>query len=156
MRAIDHDHKGHTRGTPFDVVILAHDERVVRRKLLTLRHGQEVLVDLAQTVALGTGDVLVLEDGRIVEVIAADEPLYAITARDPQHLASLIWHIGNRHLPCQIEMANARILIGRDHVIKDMLEGLGAQVKEVVEPFTPVRGAYHGHSHGHGHAHSHE
>ncbi len=152
MRAIGHDHKGHNRGAPIDVVVLAHDERVLRRKLITLRHGEEVLVDLPQTVAFETGDVLVLEDGRVVEVVAGEEPLYEIAARDAQHLAELVWHIGNRHLPCQIEAGSGRLLIGRDHVIKEMLEGLGASVKEVIEPFSPVRGAYgavHDHHHGH-------
>jgi len=155
MRAIDHDHKGHHRGIPFDSVVLAHDERVLRRKLLTTAGGNEILVDLPSSTPFETGDVLVLEDGRTVEVIAGAEPLYAITAKDSQHLAQLIWHIGNRHLPCQIEMETGRILIGRDHVIKDMLEGLGASVVDVVEPFSPVRGAYGGHSHDHGHGHHH-
>ncbi|WP_404400341.1 urease accessory protein UreE [Pelagibacterium halotolerans] len=158
MRAIDHDHKGHTRGTPFDVAVLAHDERAVRRKLITLAQGDEVLVDLPQTVALETGDVLVLEDGRIVEIVAAEEELYEITARDTLHIMQLCWHIGNRHLPCQIEgeaHGPKRILIGRDHVIKDMLEGLGATVRDVIEPFSPVRGAYSGEGHGHHHERHH-
>lgn len=156
MRAIGHDHKGHARGTPIDVLVLPHDERVLRRKLVTLARGDQVLIDLPQPVALETGDVLVLEDGRIVEVIAGEEALYEITGRDSQHLAQLVWHIGNRHLPCQIEMDKGRILIGRDHVIREMLVGLGAHVRDVREPFSPVRGAYGGHSHGHHHDHDHE
>ena len=84
--------------------------------------------------------------------------LLEIRGRDPVHLASLAWHIGNRHLAAAIEAE--RILILRDHVIKSMLEGLGAVVREIVEPFNPLRGAYssgaHGHSHGgHGHSHRH-
>ena len=158
MRATGHDHKGHGCGTPIGRVVLAHDERVLRRKLLTLEGGGSVLVDLPHTVAFETGDVLVLEDGRVVEVIAGAEKLYAVSARDPQHFAELIWHIGNRHLPCQIEADKGRFLIGADHVIKDMLLGLGATIEEVSEPFSPVRGAYggNGHSHHHGaHGHHH-
>ena len=102
---------------------------------------------------LGHGDRLVLEDGRHVEVIAAEEALLEVRARDGEALMALAWHIGNRHLPAQIEWE--RILIEHDHVIKDMLLGLGASVKEVSEPFQPVRGAYHGHSHGH-HHHGHD
>lgn len=157
MRAIDHDHAGHGRGTPIDIVVLAHDERVLRRKLLTLQHGEEVLVDLPHPVAFESGDVLVLEDGRVVEVIAAEEALYAVIGRDGAHLMELCWHIGNRHLPCQIAAeggAVRRLLIGRDHVIRDMLEGLGATVTEVLEPFSPLRGAYAGDGHG-GHHHHH-
>jgi urease accessory protein len=86
-------------------------------------------------------------------VVAAEEELYEIRAHDRLHLAELCWHIGNRHLAAQIEQD--RLLILRDHVIKAMLEGLGATVKDVLEPFQPVRGAYSGHSHHHDHDHGH-
>lgn len=162
MRAVAHDHKGHSRGIPFDMAVLAHDERALRRRLVTLAGGGEVLVDLPQTVALESGDVLVLEDGRLVEVVAAEEELYEITGRDIAHLLEMCWHIGNRHLPCQIVAEDGlprRLLIGRDPVIGDMLKGLGATVRMVAAPFSPLRGAYggdgHHHHHGHGHGHSH-
>lgn len=142
-RATHHLKRQHHVGSPFDSVVLAHEQRHLRRKLLTLQHGEEVLVDLPEPVMLEHGDMLVLEDGRAVEIIAAGEDLYAVTARDALHLAELAWHIGNRHLPAQIE--EGRILIQRDHVIRGMLEGLGAQVSGVVEPFQPMRGAYHSH-----------
>lgn len=158
LRVISHNHAGQYRGAPFDAVVLAHDERHLRRKVLTLRQGEQVLVDLPEAVAFRHGDVLVLEDGRLAEIVAADEALYAVTPRDALHLAELAWHLGNRHLPAQIEAG--RIVILRDHVIKAMLEGLGATVTEIVERFQPVRGAYHGghshaHDHGHGHHHHH-
>ena len=104
-----------------------------------------MLVDLPEPVTLADGDRLVLEDGRQIEIAAAPEELYDIRARDTVHLAELAWHIGNRHLAAAIEAD--RILILRDHVIKAMLEGLGATVTDIVEPFTPVRGAYSGHGH---------
>ncbi|RUU80651.1 urease accessory protein UreE [Mesorhizobium sp. M7A.F.Ca.MR.362.00.0.0] len=136
--------------------ILAHDERHLRRRAIELADGSKVLVDLPEPVALNDGDRLVLEDGGHVEIVAAAEEVYDIRARDGVHLAELAWHIGNRHLAASIEAG--RILILRDHVIKAMLEGLGATVADVSEPFKPVRGAYSGHggpSHDHGHAHAH-
>ncbi|NJM35876.1 MAG: urease accessory protein UreE [Rhodomicrobium sp.] len=136
-----------------DLVVLHSGDRHLRRKLLTTQGGEHVLVDLAEPVQLSHGDRLVLEDGRTVEVIAAEEELMEVTPRDTLHLVELAWHLGNRHLPAQIE--TARILIGRDHVIREMLIGLGASVRDVREPFQPVRGAYHSHGGGHSHAHSH-
>lgn len=147
-RAISHAHAGHYEGTPYDHVTLAHDERHLRRKLLVLNGGDQILVDFPKAVALADGDVLKLEDGKLVEIRAADEDLYEITAKTPEHLSKLCWHIGNRHLPAQIEQH--RILIQRDHVIKNMLHGLGARVKDIAAPFTPEHGAYHA-DHGHSH-----
>ncbi|EJN06233.1 urease accessory protein UreE [Phyllobacterium sp. YR531] len=151
-RAIGHDHSGHFRGTPFDTIVLAHDERHLRRKVLTLQKGEQILVDLPEAVLFGHGDVLVLEDGGLAEIIAAEEALYEVLPRSRQHLTELAWHLGNRHLPAQLE--EGRILILKDHVIKTMLEGLGARVSEITAQFQPLRGAYHnGHDHDH---HSHE
>ena len=147
---------GSTRETAIDVVVLTHDERHLRRKLLHMAHDDVVMLDLKNPVVLENGDLLVLEGGGSVEVIAAEEPLLEIRARDMIHQMELAWHLGNRHLAAQIE--DKRILIERDHVIKAMLEGLGAVVTEISEPFQPVHGAYHGHgghSHDHGHDHGH-
>ncbi|RST87251.1 urease accessory protein UreE [Aquibium carbonis] len=152
LRVADLEPEG-SRPLPFDLVVLAHDERHLRRRVLSLMHGDKVLVDLPEPVSLDHGDVLVLDDGRRAEIIAAEEEVYDIRATNPVHLSELAWHIGNRHLAAQIEPD--RILILRDHVIRDMLEGLGAKVSEVSEPFQPVRGAYSGHGHGHGHGHDH-
>ncbi|MER9329350.1 urease accessory protein UreE [Mesorhizobium sp. M0488] len=141
---------------PSGRAVLAHDERHLRRRAIELADGSRVLVDLPEPVTLNDGDRLVLEDGGQVEIVAAPEEVYDIRARDAVHLAELAWHIGNRHLAASIEAH--RILILRDHVIKAMLEGLGATVTDVSEPFKPVRGAYSGHAdhgHDHGHAHSH-
>jgi urease accessory protein len=144
-----------TAQKPFDSAVLAHDERHLRRKVLELAGGTRVLVDFPQAVALEDHDLLVLEDGRTVEILSASEELLEVRGRDAVHLTELAWHIGNRHLPAAIEAG--RILILRDHVIKAMLEGLGATVIDTIERFQPTRGAYsgdgHGHSHGHGHHH---
>lgn len=130
--------------------VLDHDERHLRRRTIETSDGRKILVDLPETVVLAAGDSLVIEGGGTIEIAAADEPLYAVRARDPLHLIELAWHIGNRHLAAAI--ATDRILILRDHVIKAMLEGLGAEVEEIVAPFDPVRGAYSGHGHSHSHA----
>jgi urease accessory protein len=137
--------------TPIDVIILAHDQRHVRRKLLHMQHDDVVMLDLKEPVQLSHGDLLLLDTGDCVEVIAAEEPLYEITPRDGLHLVELAWHLGNRHLQAQIE--ETRILILRDHVIRDMLIGLGAAVREISEPFHPLRGAYHAAGGHHHHAH---
>ncbi|MFD2054270.1 urease accessory protein UreE [Mesorhizobium calcicola] len=138
---------------PSGRAVLAHDERHLRRRAIELADGSKVLVDLPEPVALNDGDRLVLEDGDQIEIVAAPEEVHDIRARDGVHLAELAWHIGNRHLAASIEAG--RILILRDHVIKAMLEGLGATVTDVSEPFEPVRGAYSGHGGGHGHDHGH-
>lgn len=139
-----------------ETVGLQHDERHLRRKVIALADGSRILVDLPEAVMLAGGDALLLEDGEAIGVVAAEEDLLEITAHDAVHLTQLGWHIGNRHLPAAIYAD--RILILRDHVIRAMLEGLGASVRDVTEAFNPVRGAYSGaghHDHGDGHAHEH-
>ena len=131
--------------TPFDIVVLNAEARHLRRKLITLQHGDEVLVDFERAVKLEHGDRLVLEDGREAEVIAAEEDLLEVRGRDAAHLIRLAWHIGNRHLAAQIE--DTRILIRRDRIIALMLQNLGAEVAEVRELFEPEHGAYHSHGH---------
>jgi urease accessory protein len=132
-------------GVPFDLAILLHDERRVRRRSLTLVHGDSVLVDFPEPVTLADRSSLRLEDGRFVEIIAGEEQLLEVRGKDKIHLMRLCWHLGNRHLKTQIE--DDRVLILRDHVIRDMLRGLGATVTDVSEPFHPEEGAY-SHSHG--------
>lgn len=144
LRATSAIRAADVRETAWDIVVLEASERHLRRKLLILQHGDEVLVDLPQTVKLADRDCLVLHDGRLVEVIAADEELMQVTAHDTAHLAKLAWHIGNRHLEAQIE--ERRLLIRPDHVIRKMLIQLGASVVDVREPFSPEHGAY-SHSH---------
>lgn len=159
-RAVSVLSAGKTDATsPSGRAVLPHDERHLRRRAIELADGSKVLVDLPEPVTLNDGDRLVLEDGRHIEIIAAPEEVYDIRASDAVHLTELAWHIGNRHLAAAIEPG--RILILRDHVIKAMLEGLGATVRDVSEPFKPVRGAYsgghdHGHAHSHSEAHSHD
>ena len=129
---------------PFAEISLEAQERHIRRKVIALSNGEEVLVDFERATKLEDGDCLVLEDGRLVKIAATPEDLLEVRASDSIHLARLAWHIGNRHLEAQIE--SVRILIRPDHVIAKMLQGQGATVSEVREKFSPERGAY---SHGH-------
>ncbi len=129
-----------------DAAVLTYNERFFRRKVMTTAQGERFLVDLAHTTSLDHGDAFELVDGRFIEIFAADENLLEIKG----DLTRLAWHIGNRHMPCQIEAE--RLLIQRDHVIRDMLGKLGGELKEVLEPFTPEGGAY-GHGRTHSHAH---
>src|SRR3954463_4897659 len=127
---------------PADTVVLAFDDRHRRRMAMSGTRGLEFLLDLEQAVALRGGDALVLEDGRLIEVIAAPEPLVEIRGADPQHLVRIAWHLGNRHLPTQVTARGLRIR--RDHVIEAMVRGLGAKVIEIEGPFDPEGGAYAG------------
>lgn len=155
LRALSYIRNGEDQRPSSATIRLAQDRRHLRRKRITLDSGEDVLVDLPEPVLLANGDRLVLEDGRQVEIIAEAEELYEVVPRDMLHLAELAWHLGNRHFPAQIEPE--RILIGRDHVLRAMLEGLGATVRETAAPFQPVHGAYHGHGHSHdGHHHHHD
>jgi len=157
--------KGQHRWTeaPADTVVLDFDDRHRRRMAMTGTRGLEFLLDLGNAVALRGGDALVLEDGRLIEVVAAAEPLLEIKGSDPHHLIRVAWHLGNRHLPTQIMPKGLRIR--RDHVIEAMVKGLGARVIEIEAPFDPEGGAYaapvqdhshHGHDHEHGHDHHHD
>ena len=128
-----------------DTVVLDFDDRHRRRMAMTGTRGLEFLLDLENAIALRGGDALVLDDGRLVEVIAAPEPLIEIRGSDPRHLARLAWHLGNRHLPTQIMPKGLRIR--RDHVIEAMVRGLGARVVEIEAPFDPEGGAYADTSH---------
>jgi len=132
---------------PADTVVLDFDDRHRRRMAMTGTRGLAFLLDLENAVALRGGDALVLDDGRLVEVVAAPEPLIEIRGADPQHLVRVAWHLGNRHLPTQITARGLRIR--RDHVIEAMVKGLGARVIEIEAPFDPEGGAYAGGGHAH-------
>ena len=132
---------------PADTVVLDFDDRHRRRMAMTGTRGLAFLLDLENAVALRGGDALVLDDGRLIEVVAAPEPLIEIRGADPHHLVRIAWHLGNRHLPTQIMPKGLRIR--RDHVIEAMVKGLGARVIEIEAPFDPEGGAYAGGGHAH-------
>jgi urease accessory protein len=157
---------GQWAGAPADTVVLDFDERYRRRFVMTGVSGLEFLLDLAEAAMLRGGDGLGLEDGRVVEVVAAPEPLAEIRATDALTLVRVAWHLGNRHLPT--ELLPKALRIRRDHVIEAMAEGLRARVVPLEAPFNPEGGAYaeaeasaatpqdhdhHHHDHRHGYAH---
>jgi urease accessory protein len=129
--------------TAIDAVVLDADERHRRRITLAGERGTVFLLDLPRARALRDGDGLVLDDGAIVRVAGKPEPLTEIAAASPSELAQLAWHIGNRHTDLQV--VGGRLRIRRDHVLEEMLRGLGAQLTPVEAPFDPEPGAYHGH-----------
>jgi urease accessory protein len=145
-----------------DSLTLAFDDRHRRRIRLTTDAGAALLLDLPEAALLGDGDGLRLADGGWVRVIAAPEPVIEATAAGPQALMRLAWHLGNRHTPAQL-LAD-RIRIRDDHVLADMLAGLGATIERRQAPFAPEAGAYargtghhrhrhQGHDQGHGQSH---
>jgi urease accessory protein len=150
-------------------VVLDHEERRRRRGVMSTIQGLSFHVDLPAPPMIRAGDGYRLEDGRVVEVVAAPEPLLEVRAREPLHMTRIAYHLGNRHLECEIGPRWLRIR--RDHVIAEMLTGLGAKVTEIEAPFHPEGGAYemaaahghghhdhihHGHDHGHHHDHGHD
>ena len=147
MRLAQHIETHIQTGDAADTVTLDYEARFLRRKRLVSDGGEPFLVELAETQSLIHGEGFRLDDGRIIVVMAAAEPLLAVRHRN---LARIAWHVGNRHTPCQI--TDDHILIREDKVLQAMLEGLGASVTQVTAPFTPEGGAYgHGRTHGHEH-----
>lgn len=151
LRATEVLNKGDWHDPPADRVVLDETGRHRRRYRMCGQGGLEFLLDLPEARLLRHGDGLVLDDGRIVAVEAEAEALYAVYATDKTHLLRLAWHLGNRHLAAHI--SPERILIRRDHVIKDMLIRLGATVQDIHAPFDPEGGAYDVHQHQPKHRH---
>jgi len=151
MRATSVKQASSWPGDAADSVVLDYDDRHRRRMAMTGTRGLSFLLDLPEATVLRHGDALVLEDGRLVEVLAAPEPLLEIRCADALHLARVAWHFGNRHLPTQLFPKYLRIR--RDHVIADMAVTLGARVIEIEAPFDPEGGAYQTPVHAHGHRH---
>ena len=134
---------------------LDFDARHRRRIRLTADDGEDVLLDLPETIAMADGDGLQLGDGRWLKVQAAPENLVEVRHQDAVKLTRLAWHLGNRHLPTEIR--GNLLLIRPDHVIEDMLCGFGAELQKVRAAFQPEGGAYgHGHHPHHEGHHHHE
>ncbi|WP_291295020.1 urease accessory protein UreE [Elioraea sp.] len=142
---------GEWAGEAADAVVLDHDRRHRRRIRLTTEAGEALLLDLARARHLREGDALRCDDGTIVAVHAASEPLLELAAPDAAALVRIAWHLGNRHLPTQL--LGDRIRIREDHVIAEMVRGLGGSVIALAAPFDPEGGAYAGGHHHHHHDH---
>lgn len=147
---------------------LPFDLRCKSRLLTALSSGREAMVKLPRGRILRGGDQLVAEDGTRVDVVAAAEPVAHIRAADARELARVAYHLGNRHVA--VEVGDGYLRIAADHVLEDMVLGLGAKINHLRAPFEPEGGAYgsaahgahahpthgeHGHDHGE-HAHTHQ
>jgi urease accessory protein len=130
-----------------DLVLIDYDRRHRRRILLDTEAGASVLIDFPQAVRLRDGDGLALAGGGVVSVRARPEALLEIHAHDDGDLVRIAWHLGNRHLP--VQLIGDRIRIRADHVIAEMVEGLGGHVEAIEAPFDPEAGAYAGGGHHH-------
>lgn len=143
-----------------DTITLDETDRHRRRVSMKSDTGIEFLLELEAATLLLENDILRLNDGRGIRVIAKPEALYTVRGNDPVHLLNLTWHVGNRHLATQIHTDH--FMIRHDPVIRTMLEELGATVTDITAGFNPLGGAYgDGHSHhsddhhsNHGHKHA--
>ena len=149
---------GFDPATATDRVVLDYESRHRRRIVHYGEAGTVVLLDLSEAAHLRNGDALRGEDESLILVSSAPERLVEIRARSQAELIRIAWHLGNRHLPTQLLPDALRIRA--DHVIEEMVRGLGGTVTAIEAPFDPEGGAYHGHAphshdpdHGHGHAH---
>lgn len=129
-----------------DALILPFDLRQKSRLRVTLKSGLEAAVMLERGNILRGGDLLQAENGKVIEIIAADQAVMKITAPDAQTLTRAAYHLGNRHVPLQV--GDSWLRLEQDHVLKDMLLGLGVTVVDETAPFEPEAGAYGG---GHRH-----
>ncbi|MFG1379422.1 urease accessory protein UreE [Xanthobacter autotrophicus] len=145
-----------------DEITLDHHARHRRRFALTADGGTAFLLDLDKATVLDDGDAVKLEDGRLIRIKAAPEDLVEVTTANPLRLMKVAWHLGNRHVPAEI--TESALYFVDDHVLTEMVRGLGAGVAKVTRPFRPEKGAYeaaeahggHGHDdHGHAHGEAH-
>ena len=137
--------------TARDRVVLDAGDRNRRRIVLTAEQGTSFMLDFPKPVSLRHGDGLVLDDGSIVAVAGAPEALLEVAARSAFETVRLAWHLGNRHTDVQI--VGDKIRLRYDHVLEDMLRGLGARVSAVDAAFDPEPASPHGHHDHHGHDH---
>ena len=127
-------------------LVLPFELRQKSRLRTTVASGEEVGLFLDRGSVLRDGDLLQAEDGRVVRVVARPEPVFDITCADDQALTRVAYHLGNRHVPLQVGAGWLRI--ADDHVLRQMVEGLGGSVTPKQAPFEPEAGAYAaGHTH---------
>jgi urease accessory protein len=131
-------------------LVLPFELRQKSRLRARLASGTEVGLFLERGIVLRGGDLLLAEDGTVIEVVAALETVSTVADSDATRLARAGYHLGNRHVPVQIGAGWLRY--GHDHVLDDMVSGMGLNVVIEQAPFEPEAGAY-GHSHDHSHDH---
>lgn len=139
------------------VLTLPFELRQKSRLKAQLDSGKEVGLMLPRGLLLRGGDCLRAEDGSVIRIEAADESVSTVHHDDLLMIAKASYHLGNRHVPLQI--GNGWLRYQHDHVLDDMVRGLGLNVMHEMAPFEPEGGAYsggHGHHHEHDHEHDHE
>lgn len=141
-------------GEPSTTLTLPLEKRIRSRLRVTLDDGTEAGVFLERGQVLRDGDLLTSAEGLIVQVRAAEEPVSELRCSDPLLLARACYHLGNRHVPLHI--ADGFLRYQHDHVLDDMLRGLGLEPTLMEAPFEPEPGAYGGSAKGHGNAHAHD
>ena len=136
-----------TRAAATDRLVLPFEERCKSRLRTQLESGEEVGLFLEPGTVLRGGDKLQGSDGRVIEVVAAPERLMEVWSASLLNLARIAYHLGNRHMA--VQMGEGWLRFPADHVLRDMVIGLGTDVAEVTAPFEPESGAYsHRHPHG--------
>ena len=134
-------------GTPATTTLtLPYEARRTSRQKVRLDGGEEAGVILAWGDSLRHGDLIASSTGLVVRVVAAPEPVMLVRTSHPRELARVAYHLGNRHVA--VEVGEGILKIAPDHVLRAMVEGLGAQVELAMQPFEPESGAYGGHVHG--------
>jgi urease accessory protein len=131
-------------------VTLSYEDRHRRRIKMIDDEGADFLLDLTDAVQLEEGDALLLEEGGVIAIRAAEEDVLDIQCLTTTETARIAWHIGNRHTPVQV-LDDGGLRIIYDHVLQHMVEGLGATALRKTAPFSPEQGAYSGGGHGHDH-----
>lgn len=132
---------------PSERLILTFELRCKCRLRTRVESGEEAGLFLQRGTVLHHGDKLLADDGRIVEVLAASEALQEARAADALLLMRAAYHLGNRHVA--VQLGTGWLRFAADHVLRDMVAGLGLPVTEIVAPFQPESGAYgQGHTHG--------
>jgi len=129
-------------------LVLPYEARCRSRLRATLPDGEPVAIVLTRGQVLRDGDLLLADDGRVVEVRAAPEEVSTVQGGDPVRLLRAAYHLGNRHVLLQVGADWLRYL--HDHVLDDMIRGLGLGVRVERAPFEPEVGAYAAHTHRHG------
>ncbi|NJA07213.1 urease accessory protein UreE [Methylococcaceae bacterium WWC4] len=131
--------------SPDDTLTLPYDARQKSRQPAITQGGVQVGVFLPRGQTLKHGAVLTNAQGFKVRVNAAPEALSVVKCADPMLFARACYHLGNRHVALQILPGELRFLT--DHVLDQMLVGLGLTVEHQTLPFEPEAGAYHSHGH---------
>jgi urease accessory protein len=146
-------------------LVLPFEQRCRSRLRVQLENGEEAGIFLPRGGVLRGGDLLLADDGRVIEVVSAEETVSTVRTDDARQLARVSYHLGNRHVPLQVGFGWVRYQ--HDHVLDEMVQTLGLTVIVEHAPFEPEAGAYdsnshrhhvhtHEHTHGHPHRHSHD